>query len=184
MVAGLVVLPPSSATQAPCRRRTRRRVRGRAGLRRPGPHRLLRRRGVGTYHARVVAADGTDSHDENLGRCAGRRVQPPGARSYVLSDALDKPGRYQVETWQEGTDVVSVATFTVAGAEPPTVLSQAAATAWRRTLKIDWSDAAIGYYDLDLLRVGVPASCCDWWKRCSATTRTVASSSTRWTPSP
>ena len=59
-----------------------------------------------------------------------------------------------------------MATFTVAGAEPPTVLSPGRKVRlgepW--TLKIDWSDAAIGYYDLDLLRVGVPASCCDWWE--------------------
>ena len=31
-------------------------------------------------------------------------------------------------------------------------------------MKIDWSNTSIGYYDLDLRRVGSTGSCCDWWE--------------------
>ena len=164
MGVGLVLLPPSSATQAPVV------VEPADGseveLAFGGPVRIdYSGVAAGTYHARVVAADGSDLHSESLADVQVVESEPVGVRSSVLSDALDKPGRYQVETWQEGTDVASVSTFTVAGGEPPTVLSPGRKVRlgepW--TLKIDWSAAPIGYYDLDLRRVGGSGSCCDWW---------------------
>lgn len=165
MGVGLALLPPSSATQAPVVVEP-----ADGSVVEPafgGPVRIdLTGVAAGTYHARVVAADGDNLHSESLADVQVVESEPVGVRSHVLADALDKPGRYRVEAWQEGTGVVSVATFTVAGAEPPTVLSPGRKVRlgepW--TLKIDWSDTEIGYYDLDLRRVGVSGSCCEWWE--------------------
>lgn len=163
--AGLVSLTPSSATQAPVI------VEPTDGseveLAYGGPIRVdFSGVAPGTYHTRVTAVDGDDLHSESLSDVHVADSEPIGVRSQVLSDALDKPGRYKVHTWQEGTDSVTVATFTVAGAEPPTVLSPGRKVRLEQpwTLKIDWSNAPIGYYDLDLRRVGGSGSCCGWWE--------------------
>lgn len=121
---------------------------------------------AGTYHVQVTAAEDESLHSESLADVQVVDSEPVGVWSGALSDTLDKPGLYRVRAWREGADTETVTTFTVAGGGPPTVLSPGRKVALGQpwTLKIDWTDVPIGYYDLDLRRVGGSGSCCGWWE--------------------
>ena len=117
----------------------------------------------GTYKVEVASYEGGLHHEVLPDIQVSDSTTHVGVR---LVDSLDKPGRYTVRTWLDGAAPETSSTFTVEGGEPPVILSPGRRVPLGQpwTFKIDWSKAPLGYYNLDLYRVGSSGSCCEFWE--------------------